>query len=71
MSQVACMRAVAKVAWEVFDGVCGGRRRNVETEGKESSDEASNNVEVCRFMILQRVFEGNGLVVLLFAVRTW
>ncbi len=61
MSQVVCMHAMAKVAWEVIDGVCGGRRRNVEKEGEESSDKASHNVEVCRFMVLERVFGGMDL----------
>ncbi len=61
MSQVVCMHAMAKVAWEVIDGVCGGRRRNNDEEGEESSDTVSHNVEVCRFMVLERVFWGMDL----------
>ncbi len=57
------MHAVAKVAWEVINGVRGRRRRNEEKEEEEESiDKASHKIEVCRLKSLEGVLWGNGFL---------
>ncbi len=60
MNAVVSMQAMAKVAWEVIDGVRGGRRKNEE----ESSYKVSHKVVVYMFKGLERVLWGVGFVTL-------